>query len=56
MTKTIFITGTSSGLGKLTAFHFAKRGWNAKDAEPVAPADHHRCGDLKGFGLSRLPE
>src|SRR5260370_8350403 len=28
MTKTIFITGTSSGLGKLTAFHFAKRGWN----------------------------
>jgi NAD(P)-dependent dehydrogenase (short-subunit alcohol dehydrogenase family) len=28
MSKTIFITGTSSGLGKLTAFHFAKRGWN----------------------------
>ncbi|MBD2870001.1 SDR family oxidoreductase [Paenibacillus arenilitoris] len=27
MTKTIFITGTSSGLGKLTAIHFAKRGW-----------------------------
>ncbi|CAM4504135.1 NAD(P)-dependent dehydrogenase (short-subunit alcohol dehydrogenase family) [Paenibacillus endophyticus] len=28
MTKTIFITGTSSGLGKLTAIHFAKMGWN----------------------------
>lgn len=28
MTKTIFITGTSSGLGKLTALHFAKLGWN----------------------------
>jgi NAD(P)-dependent dehydrogenase (short-subunit alcohol dehydrogenase family) len=28
MTKTIFITGTSSGLGKLTAMHFAKAGWN----------------------------
>ncbi|RED59325.1 SDR family oxidoreductase [Cohnella lupini] len=28
MTKTIFITGTSSGLGKLTAIHFAKLGWN----------------------------
>ncbi|WP_028612597.1 SDR family oxidoreductase [Paenibacillus harenae] len=26
--KTIFITGTSSGLGKLTAIHFAKLGWN----------------------------
>jgi NAD(P)-dependent dehydrogenase (short-subunit alcohol dehydrogenase family) len=28
MKKTIFITGTSSGLGKLTAKHFAQRGWN----------------------------
>ncbi|WP_078381895.1 SDR family oxidoreductase [Sutcliffiella halmapala] len=28
MSKTIFITGTSSGLGKLTAIHFAKMGWN----------------------------
>lgn len=28
MAKTIFITGTSSGLGKLTAIHFAKNGWN----------------------------
>ncbi|QHT63653.1 SDR family oxidoreductase [Paenibacillus lycopersici] len=26
--KTIFITGTSSGLGKRTAIHFAKLGWN----------------------------
>lgn len=28
MANTIFITGTSSGLGKLTAIHFAKHGWN----------------------------
>ncbi|MEO3404633.1 SDR family oxidoreductase [Mucilaginibacter sp. CAU 1740] len=28
MSKTIFITGTSSGLGKLTAKHFAQQGWN----------------------------
>lgn len=28
MSKTVFITGTSSGLGKLTAIQFAKLGWN----------------------------
>ncbi|MFC0403218.1 SDR family oxidoreductase [Paraburkholderia rhizosphaerae] len=28
MTKSIFITGTSSGLGRHTAIHFARRGWN----------------------------
>jgi NAD(P)-dependent dehydrogenase (short-subunit alcohol dehydrogenase family) len=28
MSKTVFITGTSSGLGKLTAIRFAKLGWN----------------------------
>ncbi|KWX69809.1 SDR family oxidoreductase [Paenibacillus jilunlii] len=26
--KTIFITGTSTGLGRLTAIHFARLGWN----------------------------
>jgi NAD(P)-dependent dehydrogenase (short-subunit alcohol dehydrogenase family) len=28
MAKTIFITGTSTGLGRLTALYFAKNGWN----------------------------
>jgi NAD(P)-dependent dehydrogenase (short-subunit alcohol dehydrogenase family) len=28
MNKTVFITGTSSGLGKLTAKYFASQGWN----------------------------
>lgn len=32
MSQTIFITGTSSGLGKMTALHFAKLGWNVAAA------------------------
>ncbi len=28
MTKTIFITGASSGIGKATAYYFHERGWN----------------------------
>ena len=28
MTKSIFITGAASGIGKATAISFAKNGWN----------------------------
>jgi NAD(P)-dependent dehydrogenase (short-subunit alcohol dehydrogenase family) len=45
MTKTILITGTSSGYGKVTAQHFLDRGWNVvaamrrPDAALFAPSD-----------------
>src|SRR5205085_4211196 len=48
MTKTILITGTSSGYGKATAQHFLDRGWNVvaamrrPDAALFAPSDRLR--------------
>src|SRR5712664_883584 len=53
MTKTIFITGTSSGLGKLTACHFAKRGWNvaATMRTPETASDLTAYDNIKIFKL-----
>lgn len=42
MTKTIFITGASSGIGKTTALHFHERGWNVV----ATLRDPARAGDL----------
>jgi NAD(P)-dependent dehydrogenase (short-subunit alcohol dehydrogenase family) len=45
MTPTLLITGSSSGIGKMTAIHFARQDWNvaatlrdpSKSAEDFAP-------------------
>ncbi|MDF2963467.1 MAG: short-chain dehydrogenase [Paenibacillus sp.] len=52
-TKTIFITGTSTGLGKLTAIHFAKLGWNvaATMRTPEKETDLTAYDNIKLFKL-----
>lgn len=44
MTRTVLITGCSSGLGKMTARHFASQGWNVvatmRKPEPDLARDH----------------
>ncbi|GMK43574.1 short-chain dehydrogenase [Paenibacillus glycanilyticus] len=53
MNKTILITGTSSGLGKLTAIHFAKLGWNvaATMRTPENETELTQYGNVKLFKL-----
>jgi len=53
MTKTIFITGTSSGLGKLTAIRFAKMGWNvaATMRSPEKESELTAFNNIKLFKL-----
>jgi len=53
MTKTIFITGTSSGLGKLTAIRFAKMGWNvaATMRSPEKESELTAFSNIKLFKL-----
>jgi NAD(P)-dependent dehydrogenase (short-subunit alcohol dehydrogenase family) len=53
MTKTIFITGTSSGLGKLTALHFAKHGWNvaASKRTPEKETELTSHDNIRSSGL-----
>jgi len=53
MNKTIFITGASSGLGKLTAVHFARQGWNvaATMRTPEKETELTAYGNIKLFKL-----
>lgn len=53
MSKTIFITGTSSGLGKLTAKHFASLGWNvaATMRSPEKETELNTINNIKIFKL-----
>lgn len=53
MSKTVFITGTSSGLGKLTAIRFARMGWNvaATMRTPENETELTAYGNIKIFKL-----
>lgn len=53
MSKVIFITGTSSGLGKLTAKYFAEQGWNvaATMRTPEKETELTKYDNIKIFKL-----
>ena len=53
MSKTILITGASSGIGKATARYFAKKGWNVA-ATMRNPDGHDDLKDTPGINLYRL--
>ncbi|MFN8347958.1 MAG: SDR family oxidoreductase [Spirosomataceae bacterium] len=53
MKKTVLITGTSSGIGKVTAKYFAARGWNVA-ATMRAPQKETELNTLPGIRLYAL--
>lgn len=52
-TKTILITGCSSGIGRLTALHFQKQGWNVV-ATVRKPNEENRLTRLKNVLVNRI--
>lgn len=55
-TKTVFITGSSSGIGKATAVYFAQKGWNvaATMRTPARETELNRLPNVKLFRLDVL--
>ncbi|OUL34637.1 short-chain dehydrogenase/reductase [Nostoc sp. T09] len=53
MPKTVLITGTSSGIGKLTAMYFAQQGWNvaATMRNPSKDKDLRNISNIKLYSL-----
>ncbi len=58
MSKTIFITGASSGIGKTTAIYFAERGWNvaATMRNPNKEEELIKYKTIKCYALDVLDE
>jgi len=52
-TKTVLITGSSSGIGKATAIFFAQRGWNVA-ATMRNPSPSHELAKVKNIRLYKL--
>lgn len=55
-TKTVFITGSSSGIGKATALYFAQKGWNvaATMRTPAKETELNKLPNVKLFQLDVL--